>query len=190
MIRSFLAIDPPAATTAELADAVRRWSALQENRISWVRGPNFHLTLKFFGDVPESRIEEIRVITARVASDHIPFRLKPKGTGVFPDPKRPRVLWVGLAGETHALFRLQETLDLALQISGFQREGRNFSPHLTVGRVRSHHFPGTLVDDFLRKGFNAPPFTVEEVILYRSDLAPGGPIYTALARCPLGHKGD
>jgi len=132
-IRTFIAIEIPGTIISkirELQDGIRAYGF----KIRWVRTENIHLTLKFLGDVEEIKINEIANAVAETVKGHSPITLQAKGIGVFPGIKRPRVLWVGLAGQLEALVRLQQTLDENLMALGFSREERTFKGHLTMGR--------------------------------------------------------
>jgi 2'-5' RNA ligase len=118
-----------------------------------------------------------------VAQAHGRFSLSAAGVGVFPDIRRPKVIWVGLAGRPDALTPLQQDLDGRLAVLGFPREEKPFRGHLTIGRFRAEGFPGPVADAVKR--YAAASFGsagVEEIVLLQSDLRPEGPLYTPLAR--------
>jgi 2'-5' RNA ligase len=155
-------------------------------RARWTRPTNLHLTLKFLGATPTGRVEAAAAALRSAAAAHDPFVLTAAGIGVFPNPHRPRVLWAGLAGAVGALARLQAEIDRALEAVGFPCEARGFHGHLTLGRFAEGAGGGGIaaaVADHAAARFGS--FDVRELVLFKSDLQPRGPVYTALARAPL-----
>jgi 2'-5' RNA ligase len=145
-----------------------------------VERENIHLTLKFLGDVDEGLLDEVKRIVSSLSFE--PFRMALAETGVFPNLRRPRVIWAGVsegADELGAIFRTIEEGFVGL---GFKREGRRFNPHITIARVRSDRNRDWLVEEVLRHGevvFGG--FEVGSVKLKRSVLTPRGPVYSTLA---------
>ena len=124
----------------------------------------------------------------REACGRLPqFSFEAVGIGCFPGARRPRVVWAGTEGEIERARELQRGVEAALAPLGFQTEGRPFSPHITLGRVR-----GPVRSDLLEaaiaehEGVRFGSQRVTEAVLMRSRLRPGGPIYTPLARAELG----
>jgi 2'-5' RNA ligase len=156
--------------------------------IRWVRREGIHLTLKFLGDIDKNAIDGIRSAMDESAKGRAGFTLQGKGIGVFPDFRRPRVVWMGLSGDTEMLSKLQGQLETHLDALGFPKERRRFKGHLTLGRAK-----GRLDVEKLRKSvekldaFETDAFAVESVILYQSTLRPQGAIYTKLAEVHLGN---
>lgn len=176
-IRTFVCIEIP--------DSIKeRISRLQETlrnttaQISWTRSSNIHLTLKFLGGVKASRIERAGKALELAASGIGPFEVEIGGTGCFPSSRNPRVLWVGVPNVPEELRRLHANIEDELARVGFEREKRKFSPHLTIGRVRSPLNSAGVVDTLLATGFVSETFLATELILMRSDLRPTGSIYT------------
>lgn len=186
LIRTFIAIavdDRLRDALAEVQQHLREVGA----GVAWVRPAGMHLTLKFLGDVEDTRVPEIAAAMAPVAAASVPFAATLAGTGVFPAPRRPRVLWAGITTGADALAALAAGIDDALTPLGFPRETRPFSPHLTLGRVKDpgdHHALLARLGTYAETEFGTTP--VREITLYRSDLSPQGATYTALATAPLG----
>jgi len=180
-VRTFIAIEIPNTVISkirELQDAIKAYGF----KIRWVRAENIHLTLKFLGDVEEIKINEIAKAVSKTAEEHSPISLKAKGIGVFPGIKRPRVLWVGLAGQLEALVKLQKTLDENLIVLDFSREKRAFKGHLTMGRIKDRIDVKKLGDALMAfRRFESETFTAGQIILYKSDLTPSGAVYTKLS---------
>ena len=108
---------------------------------------NIHLTLKFFGNVPDDEIDTLALAAREVAQTEEPFQLKATMAGAFPSPKAPRVVWLGLGGDVVPLTRLFHHLEKAFATLGYPPEGRAFNPHLTLGRVKSPAKPGEAGQD-------------------------------------------
>lgn len=191
-IRAFLALDPPEEIIREIGRIQDRLRKLIRGDLRWVRPEAIHLTLKFFGDVPENAVADISAVLGKAAADVRPFDLSIGGVGVFPDRYRqPRIIWLGMSGEATRLVTFQKRMERALQGIGFPREERPFLPHLTLGRVKTPK--GLLgLKGVMEKGemYTAGRFTAFGLGLFKSDLTPGGAIYTRLAVYPFaGHEG-
>ena len=197
MIRTFIAIDPPQEVIKDLEPAFQTWKALGKG-VKWISPSRLHLTLKFLGDVPEDKLELIESAACAATKKSKKMTLSISGTGVFPNPGRPRIFWVGLKGDLEALTALQEEMETALEEIGYEKENRKFSPHITVGRLRRvrkrPHYSKTghtnsniesILAGFLHYKLETRPFTISQVVIYKSDLKSQGPIYTTLATCPL-----
>ena len=176
-IRTFICIEIPDSIKSRignLQESLRQIDA----QISWTKPSNIHLTLKFLGSVKTSRIERVTGALERAGNGIHPFELEIGGAGCFPSPRNPRVLWVGVPGIPGSLKQLYENIERELEKEGFQRESRNFSPHLTIGRVRTPRNAATVAAELIATGFEFETFTAPEVIVMRSDLKPTGSIYT------------
>jgi 2'-5' RNA ligase len=186
-MRSFIAIEVPDEVKTAVA-ALQDELKLAAADVAWINTENIHLTLKFLGEIEKKIADEIGNICAQIVGEFQPFSLGIKGTGVFPNARHPRVLWIGLDGEVETLERLQERLDERLTSIGFDPEEKDFSPHLTVGRVRS----GKNARELLAKAndYPLPPmsFVVEEILLMKSDLHPAGAQYSELARAKMNAR--
>lgn len=188
-IRTFIAVELPGDVQRGL---VRVQEDLKRSHppVRWVSPERIHVTLKFLGEIPAEQVETVCQVVERVAASAVPFELEAVGAGVFPNLRRPRVVWVGVQGDLPALQALQERLERELAQAGFPREERPFSPHLTLGRVQDRASPaearslGQLVG-----GLEVPSlgrWRVEEIVVMRSDLRPEGPLYTPLQVLRLG----
>ena len=154
------------------------------NGISWVKSENLHFTLKFLGDTPVAVVPEIAAALGEICSRYEPVRAKISGSGVFPNEKRPRVLWLGCQVETASLGELAAEIDAACGRFGFQPEARAFAPHLTIGRVREG--PASIVVSTMRnQKFSGPETIFDECVFMKSELHPAGSIYTRLDTFPF-----
>lgn len=185
-IRTFVAIDIPSPARKVIAAVQRRFLPL-DLKASWVRPENVHLTLKFLGNINPDLVPEIVDALSPVASSCPPFSLSLKETGLFPKKGAPRVLWVGLMDPGEQLRRLQGRVTGVLAEAGFQPDKGVFTPHLTVGRIKSSKNSGKL-KEMVAAGLKVEPvtFKVAEVVLYKSQLSPEGSRYTVLKVLPLG----
>jgi 2'-5' RNA ligase len=186
LIRSFLAIELPKPILRKIEE-VQGDLRLTHADVRWVNPEKIHLTLKFFGNIEESRIDPIFRSIEESVQNTLPFSLKVRGVGAFPQMKNPRVIWMGLVEEGEVLSSLQKQIETQLGKIGFQPEDRPFHPHLTLGRMRSGRGKDELVgrmEKHKEEEFGDLP--VEKVVLFKSDLRPSGPIYTPLGDMKLG----
>ncbi len=181
-IRGFVAVLLDGAVLEELQVLQRLLKGRLPEGLRWARAEQLHLTLQFLGDLEPGMLPEAAARLAQVCGLHRPFSLSLAGLGFFPDPRRPRVLWVGLSGEVDQLLHLQSDVSEGLGQFGTHREQRAFQPHLTLARVRprSRLSPGSWPAADAVNGPRPVPWTVREVHLMRSELHPAGARYTIL----------
>lgn len=186
-IRTFICLEIPPSIKERIA---RLQSSLRliDAQVSWVKAANIHLTIKFLGDVPATQIDGVCEAASRAAHSVSDFEIEVGGAGCFPSRKNPRVLWIGFTSISESLKRLHRSVEDELAREGFARESKSFSPHLTIGRLRSPRNSTELAEELIRKGFEAETFRAEEMIVMRSDLNPGGSIYTPQALIKLGQE--
>jgi 2'-5' RNA ligase len=156
--------------------------------VRWVPIQNFHLTLKFLGDISQDNVDSLTRILRAEADSCQPFDIHINGLGSFPNSKRPRVLFIGIQAPAE-LEALQRGIDSATDKLGYRSESRAFSPHLTIGRVRENV---TAADQQrIRKALDEIKIDslgtarVDSVHLYKSELKPSGSVYTKLFSAPL-----
>jgi RNA 2',3'-cyclic 3'-phosphodiesterase len=184
-VRLFLAINltpqvrrEVAAATAELRQAAPQ--------ASWVDEPRLHLTLKFLGEQSDDRLDDIQAAAARVAGQHRELVMALGGIGAFPNFRRARVVWMGIAQEAR-LELLHHDIEVEYEKLGVEVEGRPFRPHLTLGRVKH-----ALTDDEVkalvrvaRETDYRTDFIVRSIDVMRSDLTAAGSVYTTLVSAAL-----
>jgi 2'-5' RNA ligase len=186
LIRSFLAIELPKPILRKIEE-VQGDLRLTHADVRWVSPEKIHLTLKFFGNIEESRIDSIFKSIEELLQNTLPFSLKVRGVGAFPQMKNPRVIWMGLVEEGEVLTSLQKQIETQLEKIGFQPEDRPFHPHLTLGRMRSSRGKEELAGRMEKhKEEEFGDLQVERVVLFKSDLKPTGPIHTPLGDVKLG----
>jgi 2'-5' RNA ligase len=186
MIRSFIAIEIPDRLKNDVLEIQNRFKAGSADA-SWTRIDGIHLTLKFLGNVEEKKIEEIKRILEEIARSTQHIKIKIGGVGVFPNQKMPRVIWIGIKNEDGSLEGLYKRIDEELTRMGFEKEGRNFKPHLTLGRMRSQKGREgiiKLLEEFKDKEIGV--FTASDIRLIKSELRPQGAVYTELGRFSFG----
>lgn len=153
--------------------------------VKLVEPKNIHLTLKFLGETDENQIDTIEQIIKKSVTNIPPFPLMLKGTGVFPNEKYLKVIWIGIISGDN-LEKIANSLDEKLVTLGFKKEQRSYSAHLTIGRVRTAKNKEQLLT--VIKNHNEKEFLQQEirsVTLKKSELTPTGPIYTTLREIPL-----
>jgi 2'-5' RNA ligase len=186
LIRSFLAIELPKPILRKIEEVEADLKAAHAD-VRWVNPEKIHLTLKFFGNIEESRIDSIFQSIEEPVRNTQPFSLKVQEVGAFPSMKSPRVIWMGLVNGSQILTSFQKEIEAQLEKIGFRPEDRPFRPHLTLGRVKSSRGKNDLVERMEKhKEGEFGDFEVERVILFKSDLKPSGPIYTTLRELRLG----
>jgi 2'-5' RNA ligase len=189
-LRLFSAIELPPEVRARAAGFIKALrEAAPDTRASWDREEKLHLTLKFFGDVEESRVEQLTAALNRAAARINSFQLNLRGTGVFPLSGLPRVLWLGAVDSSGRLDKLHNQIEEECAHAGFARERKRFHPHLTIARLR--HPEGARRLSALHKAmdFETEAFPVKEIVLIKSELLPQGSRYTKLSSHELKETG-
>jgi 2'-5' RNA ligase len=189
-VRAFIALPLPSDVLASLGDVQRALSRqTPHNTVRWVRPAGIHLTLKFLGETPLEQLGGIEAALGVVARNAPRFTFAVAGAGCFPNPRRPRVVWVGTTDPLGRLARLQAAIEEALGSIGIPPERRPFRPHLTVGRVnrRASRQDAARVGEAVARATvgELGQVTVTTVELIRSVLKPTGAEYTTLFRLPL-----
>ena len=187
-LRLFIALELPERWKEELAATQERVRRRLKFPLKWVRPEGVHLTLKFLGAVDEARLAAIQEAVAGTAGRHAPLTLKLGELGSF-GGRRPRVVWVGLGGETSQLGILQASIDKTMAGLGFEPEVRTYNAHLTLARVPDR-LSRLQQDEILHAVGNvAPPMPVEttfdEVSLMQSTLRRDGAVYERLFAGPM-----
>ena len=178
-IRAFLAIEPPVDILEAMGNLQEKLKKEITGKVSWTKPQGNHLTLKFFGNIDENDKKNICAAVEKQVASIPPLSIKIAGTGCFPNSKKPRVLWLGASGDIEKITKLQAQLEEDFEKIGFERENRNFRPHLTLSRIKN---PGdvTGVGEAINKyiHYSAGEFICKEVALFQSKLTPQGAIYS------------
>ncbi len=187
-LRTFIAADIPLPLQHALQNHVDPLRRIIGDAVRWVPVKNIHLTLKFIGEVSPASVENLTRLLHSTAAACPAFEISIGGLGSFPNPKRARVLWVGIQAPAE-LEALQRGIEAACTRLGYEADMRPFSPHLTIGRVRERLSPADqqkirqALEEFTIDSLGTA--RVDSIHLYKSDLKPGGSVYTKLFSAPL-----
>lgn len=187
MPRLFVAVDLSVAVVERIVASQRELaSRLGDVDVRWVAAPNIHVTLKFLGDVEEAVVPILAEALGALARPLFPFEIRCCRLGGFPDLAQPRILWAGLDGKgAEVMGLLQQTVERDLAELGFPREGREYRPHITIGRVRDSAVVDSsqiadLVDLDFGSGF------IKDIALFESVPTRDGVEYVVRRRFSLG----
>lgn len=184
-MRLFYCFELSERVRAQLYEIARPLRAT-EAQVSWVRPENFHITVKFLGEVKPSEVAALQALGAQTAGQFPKSEITFDVVGAFPDVHRPRVLWIGSRQAPQTLFDLQAQLERELTKMGFEAE-RHFAPHVTVGRVKSERTAhlGQLAQLISQIKPFACRAQITHLTLMESQLSPGGALYTPVATWEL-----
>ena len=187
--RLFNAIELPLRVRRSVGDHVGRLrEAVPDLRASWAREDNLHLTLKFLGDTPVTKLEAFSEATELAANRVSPMELIVGGCGVFPPHGQPRVLWIGIQDPSRELINYHRALEDECAKVGFAREQRPFHPHLTIARLRQPHGSRRLAELHREMRFDPVSVNVHDVCVIRSELRSEGSRYTVISRHDFSAK--
>ena len=190
MLRLFIAIELTGEIHQKLDKLIRTIQPVGIRGINWVNSENIHLTLKFLGDTPRTQLRSIVDALAQATRAAAPFEFTVKGTGCFPNPRQPRVLWVGVEAPPQ-LAALQKNIDESLKTLNIPSESRVFSPHLTLARMSERCDPMVSQKTYnkLMEHMNTAfgSMSVTRITLFQSTLSREGSVYSTQAYIPL-HK--
>src|SRR5215469_6519862 len=185
-MRLFIALDIPAEVRERLSQYVERVRIYAPDA-RWARIESLHVTLKFIGEVSETKVGEIETALTNVKAT--PFEINFKDIGFFPAPKSARVFWAGV-NAPDSLKDLAAAIEAAVEKIGIPREKRAYQAHLTLARAQeggaSRHCFRLLQERLSAEA--APQFgtmTAQEFFLYQSQIMRGGARYTKLQHFPL-----
>ena len=188
-IRAFIAVEPSDAARAEVARASAAVRGVGVRGVRAVRDGGLHITLRFLGDVERGDVPKIAAAIRAAARQVAPFELALGDVGGFPSLGRARTLFVGVGGEIERLVALRDGIESELSKVGFRRDGRRFSPHITVARIRdrvSRSDRRAVVRAAQSVGYARAAFRVGAVRLFQSTLTPEGAVYRVLGEFSLG----
>jgi RNA 2',3'-cyclic 3'-phosphodiesterase len=186
--RVFCAVELPSEVREKLQEHIERLRRqAPDAAASWSRVENIHLTLKFFGNVAVDQVATISAAASQAVKEFSTFEIEVGGTGVFPRRSRPQVLWIGVSDPSGQLSALQQQLENDCAAVGFPKEDRAYRPHLTIARIRKPDGARRLAETHLNVQFNSLPLTLNELIVFRSELSSKGSNYTALSHHHLSN---
>lgn len=180
-MRVFIAVELPNEIRKQLKELQRHLRPLT-NSARWVAPESIHITLKFIGEVPDKRVEQIDGALAGLTWK--PFTVSVHGVGFFPGARSPRVFWAGMDAPT--MQGLTEELDARMERLGFEKEKRAFRPHITLARAKDSRIDSSLVAasaKYAEHEFGS--FTADRIYLIQSTLKPAGAVYSKVKEYPL-----
>jgi 2'-5' RNA ligase len=184
--RVFCAIELPSLVREKISEHITRLRAAEPGSpASWSRADNVHLTLKFIGEVPLGRVNDLSQAAATAVAGFPSFEIVIANTSSFPQHGTPRVLWIGVDDYSGKLSQLQTKFDDESLRLGFEKEARPFNPHLTIARLRKPQGARTLALAHKEMGFAATKVSVTELNVIRSELSSNGSRYTVISRHAL-----
>ncbi|HVA47233.1 MAG TPA: RNA 2',3'-cyclic phosphodiesterase [Pirellulales bacterium] len=184
-LRTFIAAEMSAEVRGRARQLISRLQAT-EAKITWVKPDAMHLTFKFLGEIDLVDIPAVCQAVTGAVAEIPPFEIEVRGAGAFPTVVRPRTIWLGVGQGEAELIELQAAIERALAGLGFRQELRRFRPHLTLGRVRGGRDLqqlGQLVAE--QADFVGGVSSVNEVVVFSSELEAAGPLHEPLAVAPL-----
>ena len=186
-LRLFLAVEPSAAVRSSLADCV---TGLRRRLpgVKWVPGENFHITLRFLGNIPDERLPELCAVCGDALRRQTAFSCAAAGLGAFPRSGRVTVIWADVIRGRRGLAGLVEALESRLRDAGFVAEPAAFRAHITLGRVRRRatvHRRDLSPHIETWQGREFGQWRVDRVTLFQSTLTADGPVYSALKHWEL-----
>ena len=185
MIRAFICIELPDDIKEKLGRLQADLKALGQS-VRWTRTDGIHLTLKFLGDIEQEVVPNIVEQISEAAQQISPFEIQVKDVGAFPNFKKPRVFWIGIDEQSGALAHIQTAIESNLASLGFEKEQRRFSPHLTIGRVKTSEGLNSISSALEQMKLKVMSFSAKQVVVMQSQLQPTGAVYTPLHVIKIG----
>ena len=180
-MRAFIAVEIDDLTKQKISDLI---SNLKKSKtdVKWITEDQMHLTLKFLGNIDKDKVRDIANTLSNISNNFKSFTISLSNIGAFPNLNRPRVIWLGIDKGAGYLKNLNEKIENELEKLGFEKEDREFNPHLTLGRVKTSKDLSEL-----KKLLNETRFSlkndinINELILFQSTLTPRGATYSKLS---------
>lgn len=181
--RLFIAVDISDEARRKVSDYMKILRSEFPNlRVGWEKPEKLHLTLKFLGDTNEKQLPDLIKTVEKTAAQFSNFELQIAETGVFPNPRNPRILWLGVKDETNSLSEISELVEIKCERIGFKREKRKFKAHLTIARLREPQRSRELANKHLENEFASGEFEASGIVIYESMLQPTGSIYSIVSK--------
>ncbi len=179
LIRTFISVPVPQSVFA-VRNSLKETVVTNGAKIKWIPNENYHLTLKFIGDMPEDEVEKVNNIIRNTLSSFSSMNMQISGSGCFPKKQRPRVLYMGIQGQVELLQLMVKELNDVLDPLGYPKELDSYVPHLTIARISYPQKNTPDVTPFLEAEFDPIPFEINKIHLMRSELFFKGSVYTIL----------
>lgn len=178
--RAFLAIEIPEGIRGWINGEIILPLSKLPVKVKWVEPKNIHLTIRFLGDITAEQADKIKSLSRNLSGlGNISLKLSELGTF---GGRYPRVVWIGLEGDTDKLSELRERVEGVCRVARIPRDDKRFSPHVTIGRVKSPANTAKLIAEMKRLKVKPLSFVASEMILFKSTLTPEGPIYEKVER--------
>lgn len=187
-VRSFIAVN----LNTEIKEYLTHLQVslnVPETKIKWVEKTNLHLTMKFLGDISSEQTERLKIILKEITSRYSPFIIKlSSNIGIFPTYRMPRIIWIGIKEGANKLHELYSSIETILYKEGFPEENKEFSSHITIGRVKYIKDKDNFIQIIRRLEINNLSQEVKSIELMGSKLTPNGPIYNITDKFTLLKK--
>lgn len=184
-LRCFISLELPEELKKNIYGYIEKLKAAGSD-VKWIPPENLHLTLKFLGNTPEELLKNINERLISLSKSHDRFSLQVSGAGAFPNIKYPRVIWLGVH-DSEETIKLQRDIDESMAELGFKRDEKQFTPHLTIGRVRSLRNKDALIKELAAlKEVDFGKIEVNNITLMKSELKQGGAEYFRLSEIRIG----
>jgi len=184
-MRLFIAVE---LTDEVIKNMVEMINELKETgaAVKWVEASNLHVTMKFLGWVEDRKIDNVIELASKAAAGTGGFKIKLEGTGTFPPGKSPRVLWVGITEGGDKLGKIAVSLEENLSRAGYRSEEREFSSHVTIGRIKNNEGVDKLKEKIGRyKDTGFGEAWIDSIAIMKSTLTPRGPVYEKIKEVKL-----
>ena len=186
-LRCFISLELPEELKKNIYGYIEKLKAAGAD-VKWIPPENLHLTLKFLGDTTEELLKSINERLISLSKSHDRFSLQISGAGVFPNIKYPRVIWLGVR-DSEEIIKLQHDIDESMAGLGFEKDDKQFTPHLTVGRMKSLKNMGLLIKELATlKETDFGKIEVINIALMKSELKPGGAEHFKLNEISIGKE--
>ena len=189
LLRTFISVTLP-KEIVNLSRMLQTTVRSKKDNVKWVNPGNIHLTLKFLGHTPPSAIDKINSVLSGMVGKYENIKLEVSGTGSFPVPERPRVLWLGVKGQVKQLQELVHNINNELEKDGFLIEEKDYVPHITLARIKYPPKETPDITDYLNTSFEPIKFNISRIRFMSSELFPNGPIYSILGTHFLGNNSE
>ncbi len=185
MIRAFIAVEIDSTNKQKLSELITLLKKTDTD-VKWVNENQMHLTLKFLGNIEETKVGEVSRTLESITKDFKEFYISLFKIGAFPNINKPRVIWISLDEGKDILKLLADRIDSVLEKIGFAKEKREFNAHLTLGRVKSLKNISQLTELIQKTAFQSQDkIKISSLILFQSTLTSKGAIYAPLAEIKL-----
>ena len=184
-MRTFLAIEIEPYIKNKIEESQEIIADSESSNIKFVEVENIHLTLKFFGEIDDDKLEQINDIINKSIKNKEPYTIKVVNIGAFPNIYKPRVIWTGIKDKNNTTIKLIEELDNKFNKIGFNKE-KNYVPHITIGRVKNVSDKEKLSQCLkkISKKYHGK-MVVKKICIKSSTLTPSGPIYKTIKEFDL-----